>query len=110
MKVSSLRPRPQVRHRFHPADEERIPVACGCYVITDNADNVLYIGKASRSIRSRFKAHQSDKYKRVTLDGRRPVNFFYTLHVDFTGVERGWINIAIAADGKLPPFNLVDAT
>ena len=111
MNIKNLRPEPADRIRFSYVIGPFVPSAPGCYALATFAHEVLYVGLASVSIRSRFFHHLDDPHKTASRSIGMPFWCFYlrldTLRVN--QVERAWLHEAILLDGCWPPLNRVDS-
>ncbi len=109
--VETLRPEITARLRFAWSEHFRVPDCAGCYALVTLQSEVLYVGLATKSIRSRFGAHLDTPEKRVAgPQGVAHWFYFLLLSSDRVGkVEQGWMNQAILATGALPPFNKVES-
>jgi len=109
MKVDRLSPAPTQQTRFAWSHHKEVPTQPGCYVLATFGNDVLYVGLASKSIRSRMGVHLDTPKKREGVDLGVPFWFYYLERPanDVNSIERGWMNQAILEDGKMPPLNAV---
>jgi hypothetical protein len=109
MRVGSLTPLPEVCTRFAWSHHVTVPDKPGCYAICTYGGDVLYVGLATTSIRSRMGAHLDVTEKRRGAEVGVPFWFFYIERPaqDVAPIERGWMNQAILEDGAKPPLNKV---
>lgn len=109
MKVDCLVPCPDHQTKFAWSHHVTVPDEPGCYVITTYHGDVLYVGLATASIRSRMGSHLDSPAKRVGGPMGEPFWFYYLVRgADEVGsIERGWMNQAILEDGEMPPLNRV---
>jgi excinuclease UvrABC nuclease subunit len=86
-----------------------VPDKPGCYALVTYHGDVLYVGLATGSIRSRMGNHLDTEAKRKGTELGVPFWFYYLVRtaVEVASVERGWMNQAILADGEMPPLNKV---
>lgn len=107
MIVSSLRPSVTERAQFLWSEHKAVPSEPGCYVIASYDLTVLYIGLATRSVRSRMGDHLDSAAKRKGAKGLLPYWLYFRLvaPTEVHALERGWLNQSILEDGALPPLN-----
>ena len=111
MKVQRLSPPPEHRTQFAWSHHVTVPELPGCYALVTYAGEVLYVGLATTSIRSRIETHLDTTSKRKGTKLGVPFWIHYLLRPaeEVRRIERGWINAAILEDGARPPLNLVDS-
>jgi hypothetical protein len=109
MKVSRLSPAPTQQTKFAWSDHKAVPNQPGCYVLATYDNDVLYVGLATKSIRSRMGNHLDTPKKRGGADLGVPFWFYYIERPanEVSPIERGWMNQSILDDGKMPPLNVV---
>jgi hypothetical protein len=107
MKVDQLRPKPDQQVRFEWRYHASVPEQPGCYALVTYQGEVLYVGLASGSIRSRMGNHLDTPEKRKGSEGIVPYWFYFFVVEDgkVEPVERGWMNQAFLEDGHFPPLN-----
>jgi hypothetical protein len=109
MRAEQLTPKPDQRTRFAWSHHVTVPDKSGCYALITYNGDVLYVGLATQSIRSRMGCHLDTEAKRKGTDLGVPFWFDY-LVADSTkvaAIERGWMNQAMLADGAMPALNRV---
>lgn len=109
MKVEKLSPAPIKQAKFSWSHNKAVPDKPGCYVISTYNDDVLYVGLATKSIRSRMGNHLDTPEKRKESALGVPFWFYYIERpsVEVESIERGWMNQAILEDGAMPTLNKV---
>ena len=109
MQADQLTPRPDQRTRFAWSHHVTVPDKPGCYALVTFSGDVLYVGLATGSIRSRMGSHLETEAKRKGTDLGVPFWFDYLVQdsAKVASIERGWMNQAILADGALPTLNRV---
>ena len=109
MKVDHLHPSPNMRVPFAWSYHVTIPERPGCYALVAYSGEVLYVGLATRSIRSRMGTHLDTPEKCNAGSQGAPYWFYYVLcNASEVGqIERGWMNGAILEDGTMPSLNKV---
>ena len=109
MRVEQLTPAPDQKTRFAWSHHVTVPDQPGCYVIVTYNGDVLYVGLATVSIRSRMGNHLDTEAKRAGTNLGVPFWFYYIVHTNspVAPIERGWMNQAILEDGEMPPLNKV---
>jgi hypothetical protein len=109
LKVDRLVPKPDCHTKFAPSHQVTVPCEPGCYALTTYGGDVLYVGLAATSIRSRIDAHLDNPEKRKGAASGAPfwVHYLQLPSPEVARVERGWMNQAILEDGELPPLNRV---
>ena len=111
MKATLLTPSLEGRVEFAAGHLNRISPMTGCYVISNFADDILYIGKTV-NLQKRFMEHIATPEKSVlTQNGR--AYWFHFLKVSsesrLSSIERGWLNQYELEEGCLPVLNKVRA-
>lgn len=109
MKVNQLRPSPDIRVPFAWSYHVTVPERPGCYALVAFGGEVLYVGLATRSIRSRMGTHL-DTPEKCSAGAQGAAYWFYYALRDASevgSIERGWMNGAILEDGEMPPLNKV---
>lgn len=109
MTVEQLRPKPTQRVRFEWPYKGSVPEQSGCYVLATYRKDVLYVGLATTSIRSRMVVHLDTKEKRQGAPNGVPY-WFYFIELapeNVHSVERGWMNQSILEDESVPVLNSV---
>ena len=111
MRVEQLSPKPDQRTRFAWAHHVTVPDKPGCYALVTFGGDVLYVGLATKSIRSRMRCHLDAEEKRKGTDLGVPFWFDYLVGdpAKVDAIERGWMNQATLADGERPALNKVDS-
>lgn len=111
MRVDDLRPLPDHRTQFLWSHHVTVPEQPGCYVLATYAEEVLYVGLASKSIRDRMGSHLDTAEKRRGAAVGVPFWFLYLVGSpsEVFRIERGWMNQAVLADGEMPPLNRVQS-
>ena len=110
MKVDRLTPAPSQKTQFAWSHHATLPDLPGCYALATYAGDVLYVGLATTSIRSRVESHLDSPLKRK---GVEPLGVPFWVHyilrpaIEVGPIERGWMNTAILEDGEMPPLNRV---
>ena len=86
-----------------------MPEEPGCYALVTYAGDVLYVGLATTSIRSRIESHLDTPLKRRGADSGVPFWVYYLVRLaaEVGPIERGWMNGAILEDGEMPPLNRI---
>lgn len=109
MRVERLSPAPDNQTQFAWSHHVTVPDQAGCYALATYNGDVLYVGLATASIRSRMGSHLDSPAKRKGCDLGVPFWFYYILRTDTEvgPIERGWMNQAILEDGEMPPLNQV---
>ena len=109
MRANQLYPRPDQRTRFAWPYHVTVPDEPGCYALVTYSGDVLYVGLATGSIRSRMGCHLDTEAKRKGTDLGVPFWFDYLVgdSTKVAAIERGWMNQAILADGEMPALNKV---
>lgn len=109
MRADQLSPKTNQRTRFAWSHHITVPDQPGCYALVTFAGDVLYVGLATASIRSRMGNHLDTEEKRKGTPLGVPFWFDYLIadSAKVTAIERGWINQAILADGEMPALNKV---
>jgi hypothetical protein len=109
MRVERLLPAPGEKTRFAWSHHITVPDLAGCYALVTFHGDILYVGLATASIRSRMGDHLDTAAKRVGTDLGVPFWFYYLVQTDkpVAPIERGWMNQAILEDGEMPPLNRV---
>lgn len=109
MKVEQLVPLPEHQTRFAISHLAMVPDQPGCYALTTYSGDVLYVGLATKSVRSRIGAHLEVPEKRKGSSTGVPfwVHYILRLATQVGPIERGWMNEAILRDGQMPPLNRV---
>lgn len=109
MKVSQLVPSTVHQTRFAWSHHVTVPDEAGCYAITTYDGDVLYVGLATGSVRSRMGCHLEAPDKRQGTSMGVPFWFYYLLKpaTEVAAIERGWMNLAVLEDGEMPPLNRV---
>jgi len=109
MRVDQLSPKPDQRTRFAWSHNVTIPDKPGCYALVTFKDDILYVGLATSSVRSRMGCHLDTDTKRKGTQLGVPFWFYYLLgdSTKVAAIERGWMNQAILFDGEMPPLNKV---
>ena len=109
MRIEQLIPAPDHKTRFAWSHHVTVPDKPGCYALVMYTGDVLYVGLATVSIRSRMGNHLDTEAKRVGTQLGVPFWFYYLVRTDavVAPIERGWMNQAILEDGEMPPLNKV---
>ena len=109
MQADRLFPKPDQRTRFAWSHRVTVPDQPGCYALVTYRGDVIYLGLATGSIRSRMGSHLETEAKRKGTDLGVPFWFDYLVQdsAKVAAIERGWMNQAILADGEIPPLNKV---
>jgi len=111
MRVEGLLPVPEHRTQFAWSCHRVVPESAGCYALATFAGDVLYVGLATSSIRSRMGDHLDTASKRKGTALGVPFWFHYLVCApdDVGAIERGWMNQAKLEDGRIPPLNRIDS-
>lgn len=109
MRVERLSPAPDHKTQFAWSCHVTVPQQPGCYALVTYSGDVLYVGLATTSIRSRMGCHLDTAAKRKGADFGVPFWFHYLLRptVEVWPIERGWMNQALLDDGQMPPLNRI---
>lgn len=109
MKIELLSPIPKTKVQFSWSCHRMVPDESGCYAITSYAGEILYVGLAKKSIRSRMGKHLDTPEKREVQKLGAAYWFFYILAdaKEVNKIERGWMNQSILNDGKKPILNKI---
>jgi hypothetical protein len=109
MRVEKLSPKPDQRTRFAWSHHVTVPDQPGCYALVAFGGNVLYVGLATVSVRSRMGCHLETEAKRKGTDLGVPFWFDFLVKTapEVAAIERGWMNQAVLADGEMPQLNRV---
>ena len=86
-----------------------MPEKPGSYALVTYGGDVLYVGLATGSIRSRMGCHLDTEAKRKGTDLGVPFWFDYLVEnsTKVAAIERGWMNQAILVEGVMPTLNKV---
>lgn len=111
MKIELLSPVTDQRTKFAWSHQVTVPDEPGCYALVTFSGDVLYVGLATKSVRSRMGSHLDTEAKRKGTDLGVPFWFHYVLRPanEVGAIEKGWINKAILEDGEKPPLNRIDS-
>ena len=105
-KITVLRPKPETKVFFELCEYLKVPETSGCYVLTNNSGDILYIGQTD-NLHRRFQEHLDDSQKtQLTSEGR--VFWFYYLlceERDLDLLENSWLNVYETYNGHLPILN-----
>lgn len=109
MQAEQLIPKPLHRTRFAWSHHITVPDNSGCYALVTFGETVLYVGLATKSIRTRMGSHLDTEEKRRGSDLGVPFWFFYVTGdpTKVAAIERGWLNQAKLIDGTMPPLNKI---
>lgn len=109
MKVERLSPPAEHRTQFAWSHHATVPEQPGCYALVTHGGDVLYVGLATTSIRSRVESHLDTPEKRKGAEIGTPFWVHYVVRpaAEVGRIERGWMNTAILEDGDIPPLNRV---
>lgn len=109
MRVDQLNPTPDEQTKFAWSHHVIVPDQPGCYALVTFGGDVLYVGLATTSIRSRIASHLDAPLKRQGTGLGVAFWIYYILlpAAEVNRIERGWMNQAILEDGVLPPLNQV---
>lgn len=109
MQANQLLPKPDQRTRFAWSHHVTVPDQPGCYALVTYNGDVLYVGLATGSIRSRMGSHLDTESKRKGTELGVPFWFDYLVadSIMVDAIERGWMNQAELADGEMPKLNKV---
>lgn len=109
MKINTLTPYPSDQIRFAWSHYLAVPEKPGCYAITTFSGDVLYVGLATASIRSRMKIHLDTPEKRAGDIAGLPFWFHFLVRSseEVASIERGWMNQSILEDGGMPSLNRI---
>jgi hypothetical protein len=107
MQAGQLVPKPDQRTRFAWSHHVTVPDKPGCYALVTYSGDVIYVGLATESIRSRMGSHLDTEAKRRGTDLGVPFWFDYLVQEPskVPAIERGWMNQALLADGMMPLLN-----
>ena len=110
MLVAKLVPAANTRVSFSLDCGPLVPIASGCYVLT-NVDGVaLYIGQ-SVDLSRRMEEHLGDEVKRGITPHGKAFWFYYALcsESELSSLEGAWVNaFKLANHGQLPYLNSVN--
>ncbi len=106
MKVDALQPEPDRKEAFKRSREKSVPPAPGCYVLTNFAGELLYIGLA-KDLQRRFAQHLDNPQKTGLTPLGVAVFFWWREDGEVNKLERTWMNIHQLAEGRLPFLNSV---
>ncbi len=111
MKVKQLSPAPDQQTKFAWSHHIAVSDEPGCYALVTFSGDVLYVGLATTSIRSRMWSHLDTEAKRKGTDLGVPFWFYYIVRPssEVNAIERGWMNQATLEDGQRPPLNRIDS-
>jgi hypothetical protein len=109
MRVECLTPYPDQKTQFAWSCHVTVPDQPGCYALVTYGGNILYVGLATTSIRSRMGSHLDTDAKRKGSGLGVPFWFYYLVRAmgEVAPIERGWMNQSILQDGEMPPLNKV---
>ncbi|GAB9091197.1 hypothetical protein BDS110ZK4_26870 [Bradyrhizobium diazoefficiens] len=109
MRADQLSPKPSQRTRFAWSHHVTVPDKPGCYALVTYNGDVIYVGLATGSIRSRMGSHLDTEAKRKGTHLGVPFWFDYLVgdSAKVAAIERGWMNQAILADGEMPSLNKI---
>ena len=109
MRADQLSPKPDQRTCFAWSHHVTVPDKPGCYALVTYNGDVLYVGLATGSIKSRMGCHLDTEGKRKGTSLGVPFWFHYLVgdSKKVAAVERGWMNQAILLDGEMPALNKV---
>ena len=106
MKILELCSSMQYRMQFRLSEVVRVPEASGCYVMTNIADDVIYVGE-SKNLNRRIQQHLCDR-RMTGLTSLGLVNWFcFGLwpSTDIAVVEEKLLFNYRARHGRWPPLN-----
>lgn len=106
MKATDLIPKPSFIERFAHKSAQYIPEKHGCYVISNSEFVILYVGLA-KNIQRRFLQHLDSPEKTRPTEFGRAAYFHWIISEDIESIERGWMNIHVANEGRLPILNKI---
>ncbi len=104
MKVRDLSPQPQCKLPFRGSFYLRVPSQSGCYVLSNFAGTILYIGLSKCLVR-RFNQHLESPDKTAPTPLGKAFWFHWLLYENIEKLERTWLNAHEIAEGKLPHLN-----
>jgi hypothetical protein len=109
VRPEQLSPKPDQKTRFAWSHYVTVPDQPGCYALSTYSGDVIYVGLATKSIRSRMGCHLDTEAKRRRNELGVPFWFDYLLadSSKVEAIERGWMNQAILSDGEMPTLNKV---
>lgn len=109
VRVDSLLPKPDQKTRFAWSHHVTVPDKPGCYALVTYNGDVLYVGLATKSIRSRMANHLDTEEKRAGTNLGVAFWFYFLVEdsIKVAAVERGWMNQAKLEDAEMPPLNRV---
>lgn len=106
MKVDQLIPLAERGVPFRLSHLRNVPEVKGCYVLSAQSKEVLYAG-LTVNLHRRFQEHIESPDKNQLTDAGRAVWFHWHEAADLELVERSWLNLALATDGRLPRLNKI---
>lgn len=111
MQTEQLSPKPNERTRFAWSHHVTVPDKSGCYALVTFSGAILYVGLATKSIRSRMGWHLDTEEKRKGTELGVPFWFDYLIGdpIKVAAIERGWLNQAKLTDGGMPPLNKINS-
>ena len=109
MKVTELKPIPQIKLRFDFQGVRNVPQDIGCYVLANYHGEIIYIGLATKLKNRALQHFDSEEKRRVTKEGKAYWYLYITLEDEKSiyRTERGWLNQYELAHGELPPLNKI---
>lgn len=109
MKVDRLTPAPEQHTKFAWSHHVTVPDLPGCYALVTYSGDVLYVGLATSSMKSRMGSHLDSPGKRNGGPQGEPFWFYYLQRAatEVGSIEKGWMNQAILEDGEMPCLNRV---
>ncbi len=108
MKITSLDEKNLVRIEFSLRKKILVPKTQGIYVLTNYAEDILYIG-VSKNLQRRMWEHLNSEEKCELTPLGKAYWFFFKSCSEFRPYERGWIHEHQLKEGQLPHFNKREA-
>ena len=106
MLVTALVPRPEEREPFRWSHQKFVPSDSGAYVLSTASGVVLYIG-LTVNLNERMGQHLENPEKTEEKSLGRASLFQWLVTRNYLAVERGWMNIHIQHEGRLPVLNKI---
>lgn len=111
MNLKFLNPQIENCIEFNYSKAKYVPIFCGCYVLSNFNNDILYIGKTN-NLQQRFKQHLENFEKVKLTKIGRAYWFSYKKCTDEHGLaklERGWLNNYELEEASLPLLNKIHA-
>jgi len=110
MKVSELQPQPIKNILFQRDQYLLVPELSGCYVLTNNNNDILYIGQTV-NFNQRFQQHLDNPEKTQPTKEGLAWKFWYIEYDSkkLSFLENSWLQEFQRIEGHLPILNKVQA-